>query len=119
MNTTQEPLVTVPGLLPINARVTHFDGGLGTHGKGTIIGYNGIQPNRYLAEKPKEAAELAVNAGLGDALVASMYDGVRCPYVVRWDYSQEFFDRHPHLKERHPNGYTDVYEIDSVQELKE
>lgn len=119
MNTLQEPIVTVPGLLPIGTRVTHFDGGEGTHGQGRIIGYNGIKPNAYLKENFKDAVNMAAAAGLLDAVVSSVYDGARCPYLVRWDYRQAFFDRHPHLKERFPKGYEDVYEPDSINELKE
>jgi len=108
-------------LLPLNTRVTHFDGGPGTHGTGTIIDYNGVQPNTYFQEKPKEAIEMAAKAGLVGALITSAYDGVRCPYVVRWDYRQEFFDRFPHLKneERHKDGYVDVYEPDSIRVVEE
>lgn len=106
-------------LLPIHTRVTHFDGAPGTHGKGTIIGYNGVQPSRYFEERPKEAIELAGAVGMLDALVNSVYSGDRHPYVVRWDYRQEFFDRHPHLKEKHPHGYTDVYDPDCIKAIPE
>ena len=95
-------------LLPINTRVTHFNGDASTHGKGTIVGYNGIEPNAYLNEKPTEAIQLAGEAGLMNALVGSFYDKNRCPYVVHWDPS-----------ERYPEGYKDVYEPTSIREIKE
>jgi hypothetical protein len=97
MNTNQT-------LLPIGTRVTHFDGGPNTHGKGTIVKYNGVKPNEYMNEKPIEAMALAAKAGLGAALLSSLYDGTRCPYVVHYDPS-----------ERYPEGYKDVYEPDSIQ----
>jgi hypothetical protein len=87
-------------LLPLKTRVSHFDGGPSNHGFGTIIDYNGIRPNTYAKENLKEAAEMAGEVGLLGGLINGMYDGVRCPYVVQWD-----------------NGYTDVYEPSSVQEL--
>jgi hypothetical protein len=87
-------------LLPINTRVTHFGGGDGTHGVGTIVAYNTREPNRYLQEKPHEAIRLADEAGLLSALVSSTYDGQRYPYVVRWD-----------------NGYSDVYAPTDLQQV--
>lgn len=94
-------------LLPIGQRVTHFDGGKDTHGKGTIVAYNGIEPNNYLNEKPKDAIELAGQAGLLSGLIGSFYDKTRCPYVVHWDPS-----------ERYPNGYKDVYEPESINAIE-
>lgn len=94
-------------LLPINTRVTHFDGGPDTHGKGTIIGYNGVQSNTYLKENFKEGVEMAAEAGLLGAVIASMYSSDRCPYVVKFD-----------PREKYPEGYQDVYEASSINELK-
>jgi len=53
-------------LLPLNTRVKHFDGGPNTHGMGTIVAYNGINPSTYLETNLKDAAELASKAGLLD-----------------------------------------------------
>jgi len=97
MNTNNE-------LLPIGTRVTHFDGGPNTHGKGVIVAYNGAQPNSYLEEKPAEAIELASKAGLLGGLVSGFYSSARCPYVVHYDPS-----------EKYPQGYKDVYEPDSIR----
>lgn len=89
-------------MLKIGTRVSHFDGGPNTHGLGTIVGYNGVSPNKYAEDKPEEALELAIPFGLVGTLIESMfYSGERCPYVVQWD-----------------NGYKDVYEKESVQEVK-
>lgn len=110
-------MTTQAQLLPINTRVTHFDGGPSTHGKGTIVAYNGIKPNNYLKENFKEGVEMAAEAGLLGGVVNSLYDSVRCPYVVQWDYRQEFFNEFPHLKDRYPDGYRDVYETSSVNEI--
>lgn len=104
-------------ILPLFTRVTHFDGGPGSHGKGTIVAYNGVQPIPYFEERPVEAAEMANRAGLISVLAVSAYNAVRCPYVVQWDYRQDFFDQFPHLKEQYPDGYRDVYEPDSIREI--
>lgn len=87
-------------LLPVGARITHFNGGIGTHGLGKIIDYNGQIGNIYADEKFKDAAETAVAAGLGNAFVNSLYDGVRYPYVIQFD-----------------NGYKDYYDRDSIREF--
>lgn len=100
-----------PDLLPIGTRVTHFDGDPRyTHGKGTIVAYNGIEPNRYLQTNFKDAVEMAGEVGMLDALVSSAYDKYRCPYVVR-------FDINPRKADKYPRGYKDVYEHDSVHPL--
>ena len=85
-------------MLSLGTRVTHFGGGEGTHGVGTIVAYNTQEPNLYLQEKPQEASRLADEAGLLSALVSSVYDGRRYPYVVRWD-----------------SGYQDVYAPNDLQ----
>ena len=87
-------------MLAINTRVSHFGGGDGTHGVGTIVAYNTREPNLYFQEKPQEAVRLADEAGLLSALVSSTYDGQRYPYVVRWD-----------------NGYQDVYAPTDLQQV--
>lgn len=100
-------------LLPIGQRVTHFDGGPSTHGKGTIIAYNGVKPDSYAAKHPVEAANMVANcfsdtaiknAMLG-ALTHSFYDNVRCPYVVQWDPRNDDSD----IGKKYPKGYKDVY----------
>jgi hypothetical protein len=106
-------------LLPIGTRVTHFHGG--GHGKGTILAYNGISANNYIKTNFEEAVEMAANAGLMDALVNSMYDGVRCPYVVQFDPRQPHEDENKfdiELRTKYPRGYKDVYEFDSVFPLE-
>jgi hypothetical protein len=95
-------------LLPIGTRVTHFGGGIDTHGTGTIIAYNGVEPSQYLENNFKEAVTMAAEAGLLGAIPSMIYDKVRCPYVVH-------FDIHPHKKDRYPRGYKDVYETDRVR----
>lgn len=78
-------------------RVVHFTHAKHGHGLGTIVAYNGVPKQMYIEEKFSAATEMAAQAGLLDAVVNSMYDGVRCPYVVQWD-----------------NGYKDVYEHSSL-----
>lgn len=97
--------------LPIGTRVTHFGGGPNTHGFGTIVAYNGIEPSSYLQTNFKDAVELAGEAGLLSGLVNSFYDHTRCPYVVRWDVN-------PARSDKYPRGYKDVYELDSVFPLE-
>lgn len=108
-------------LLPINQRVTHFDGGPNTHGKGTIVAYNGVKADSYGQSNLRSAAEIigqaddSVKAALFDGLVNSFYDGTRCPYVVQWDPRPEGTDWH----KKYPNGYKDVYEPDSIRPINE
>jgi hypothetical protein len=107
-------------LLKIGQRVTHFDGGPSTHGKGTIVDYNGIKPNEYVEANPRQAVE-AVNTiedsllkgALLDTVVNSFYHGGRCPYVVHWDPRKDDSD----IGKKYPNGYRDVYEPDSIREI--
>ena len=100
-----------PQLLPIGTRVTHFDGNPEyTHGKGTIVAYNGIEPNSYLQSNFKDAVEIAAGAGLLEALLTSVYDKNRCPYVVH-------FDLNPRKLDKYPKGYRDVYEHEGVRSL--
>lgn len=94
-------------LLPISTRVTHFDGGPCTHGKGTIIGYNnvaGSNPFKFISEV--EHASKKVQDVFVQGSVAGAYDSTRCPYIVKWDASEKF-----------PEGYTDVYEPSSINVL--
>ena len=109
--------MTAKELLPIGTRVTHFDGGPTTHGKGTIIAYNGVAPSPYLKSNFKEAVELAGDAGLLGGVVAGMYDGTRCPYVVHFDVARGDTDHDREMREKYPRGYRDVYERDSVKPL--
>jgi hypothetical protein len=115
--------MTESTLLPIGQRVTHFQGGPGTHGKGTIVAYNGVKPDSYAAKKPAEAAQMvadcftdpAIKAAMLGGLVNSFYDGVRCPYVVQWDPRKDDSD----IAKKYPNGYRDVYEPDCVTPIEE
>lgn len=107
------------GLYPIGFRVTHWDGGPQTHGTGTIIAYNGVSPLEYLRTNFKDAVEMAGEAGLIDGLVSSMYDRVRCPYVVRWDVRKGDTEFDNEKREKYPRGYKDVYEHDSIRPLHE
>jgi hypothetical protein len=109
--TTQEQRI----LLPIGSRVTHWDGGDSTHGKGTIIGYNGIEPMDYLRTNFKEAVEMAAGAGLIGGLVNAMYDKNRCPYIVQFDIRQGDDEKSVEMRTKYPRGYRDVYELDSVR----
>jgi len=100
-------------LFGIGQRVTHFDGGPGTHGKGTIVAYNGVKPDSYAAKNPAKAAELVAGCftdpklkeAMAGALVNSFYDGDRYPYVVQWDPRVDDSD----IARKYPNGYKDVY----------
>ena len=99
-------------LLPIGQRVTHFEGGPGTHGKGTIVGYNGIEPNGYAQTNLKEATQIAgsvedtaLKASLLGGIVNSFYDKTRCPYIVQWDPRNDDSE----IARKYPNGYKDVY----------
>lgn len=99
-------------LLPIGTRVTHWNGARGTHGKGTIIAYNGIKPNNYLNTNFKDAVELAGKAGLLNALLSSSYDGVRWPYIVQFDPRETYegeSELSAQLRTKYPRGYKDVY----------
>jgi len=83
-------------MLKEGARVYHTG-----HGLGTIVALNTRQPNTYIAENlASELMTLAVQAGLGDAIVSSFYDGARYPYVIQFD-----------------SGYKDVYALDDVTEI--
>lgn len=106
---TQHPL------LPVGQRVTHFDGGPHTHGKGRIVAYNGQRESAYLKEKPAEAIAIAGQAGLLNALVGGFYSSDRCPYVVQWDPRKDDSD----IAKKYPNGYKDVYERESVNAVEE
>jgi hypothetical protein len=108
-------------LLQIGQRVTHFDGNpKSTHGKGTIVAYNGIEPDNYAQTNPKDAADAvgsiqdpALKAQMMGAVVNSFYDGKRCPYVVHWDPRNDDSE----IGKKYPNGYRDVYEPDSVRAI--
>lgn len=94
-------------LLPIGSRVTHFDGGEFTHGKGTIIGYNGVSDStkalEVIASGELDSQPDAVQQLVVKGAICGAYSGSRCPYVVHFDPS-----------EKYPDGYKDVYEVDSV-----
>lgn len=109
--TQEKPAQEKPaaGLLAIGSRVTHFDGSPSTWGKGTIIAYNGRKPMAYLKTNFKDAVEMAGGAGLLDGLINSMYDGQRCPYVVRWDVRVGNSDHDNEMRIKYPRGYVDVY----------
>ena len=81
----------------IGTTVYHFGGGSGTHGKGTIIGYNTNKPIAGMSVNFNEKVEAAAKAGLLGALVSSFYSFENCPYIVKFD-----------------SGYTDVYEETSL-----
>ena len=106
--------------LPIGQRVTHFDGGPGTHGKGTIVAYNGVKADSYGLANLKNAAELidtadaSAKSALFNGLVSSLYDGTRCPYVVQWDPQPEGTE----MRKKYPDGYRDVYG-DEARPIKE
>jgi hypothetical protein len=103
-------------LLPIGTRVSHFGGIESGHGYGTIVTYNGTQPNQYAEEKFNEAVEMAGQAGMLHGVVNALYNGVRCPYVVKWDKNPKFFAEHPELREQFPDEcYQDVYEPASLE----
>jgi hypothetical protein len=108
-------------LLPIGQRVTHFSGGEGTHGKGTIVGYNGVEPKNYGQSNPGKAAEMIgqvddpqAKAALASGLVNSMYDKARYPYIVQWDPRTDDSE----IARKYSNGYRDVYG-DECRPIKE
>lgn len=113
--------MTEKKLLPIGQRVTHFEGGQGTHGKGTIVAYNGVQPDNYAAKNPAKAAEIVAGCSsdpklketMAGALVNSFYNSDRYPYVVQWDSRTDDSD----IARKYPNGYKDVYG-DELQPIK-
>lgn len=89
-------------LLPIGTRVKHSG-----HGPGTIQAYNNTPPNNYAAEHLcSPHVGMAVTAGLGAAIVSSLYDGGRFPYVIQFDPTEQY-----------PDGYKDVYALDDVEAL--
>jgi hypothetical protein len=80
-------------MLKVGTRVNHTG-----HGDGVIVSHNTRQPNSYAAENlGSEVVAMAVGMGLADAIVSSMYDGARYPYVIQFD-----------------SGYKDVYSLDDV-----
>lgn len=83
--------------LPIGTRVHHTG-----HGDGVIVEYNGQKSNEYAMKNPGcDIVCAAWEAGLGQAIVAGYYGGDRFPYVIQFD-----------------SGYTDVYALDDVTEIK-
>lgn len=94
-------------LLPIGTRVTHWHGGADTHGKGTIVAYNFVEPSEYLKTNFKDAVEIASKGQVVDGLIRSFYDKDRYPYLVHFDPSAAY-----------PKGYRDVYGPDSIQPLE-
>lgn len=111
----------VKTLLPIGTRVTHWDGKRGTHGKGTIIAYNGVSPDNYLRTNFKDAVEIAAKAGLLGGLVTASYDGGRYPYVVQFDPRQILegeTEQEKTMREKYPRGYKDVYGVDDTLRIE-
>lgn len=111
----------MPELLKIGQRVTHFSGGPDTHGKGTIVAYNGTEPNNYTQSNPKAAADAigsiqdpSLKAAMMGAAVNSFYDKTRCPYIVRWDPRNDASE----IGLKYPEGYKDVYG-DECRPIKE
>ena len=109
-------------LLPIGQRVTHFGGGAGTHGKGTIVAYNGVKADEYAKNNLRDAVQIVDTAApsplkeqLFGAMVDSFYDGTRCPYVVQWDPRMDGSE----IAWKYPKGYKDVYEPDSINAIEE
>lgn len=105
-------------LLPLGARVTHWDGKRGsTHGKGTIIAYNGVSPSSYLRDNFTEAVNMAAGAGLLGGLVTAMYDGQRYPYIVQFDPREAYegeSDMSKELRLKYPRGYKDCYGVEDT-----
>ena len=105
-------------LLPIGTRVTHFDGKReSTHGKGTILAYNGVSPSSYIRENFKEAVNMAAGAGLLGGLVSAMYDGQRYPYIVQFDPREPYVGESKHSEElrlKYPRGYKDFYGVEDT-----
>jgi hypothetical protein len=101
-------------LLPIGQRVTHFNGGPDTHGKGTIVGYNGVKANAYAQTNLKDTSELVagVESPVREILVGGIangfYDGKRYPYIVQFDPREEY-----------PNGYKDVYGPNAIRPIED
>lgn len=99
-------------LIPLGTRILHWNGC--GHGFGTIIAYNGIPENSYLRQNFGEAVNLVAKAGIDlmGALVNSMYDGGRYPYVVHFDPRTEKDDETEHcasIRTKYPRGYCDTY----------
>jgi hypothetical protein len=113
--------VTQAQLLPIGQRVTHFDGGPDTHGKGTIVAYNGVKADEYAKTHLKDATAMVgataspLKEQLFSAMVDSFYDGTRCPYVVQWDPRTDDSE----IAKKYPQGYKDVYEPGSINAIDE
>jgi hypothetical protein len=102
-------------LLPIGTRVTHWDGGPNTWGKGTIIAYNQVEPSSYLKTNFVDAINMANEAGMLGGILGMMYDRTRCPYVVQWDIRVGDTELDEEKRKKYPRGYRDVYEHDSVR----
>lgn len=86
---------------------------LGCHGAGTIVGLNGARRSSatdyLLSERGQDAlAEVAKVPILMAGLMASMNDGERWPYIVRFDsgvqysYTDEEWDLKPYPESRTP-----------------
>lgn len=115
-------------LLPIGQRVTHFDGGPSTHGKGTIVGYNQRLTMEYVSSNLGDAVaavgavESPTREQMLSAIAGSFYDSTRCPYLVQWDPYVPREDDSAIKREiglAYPQGYRDVYEPDSIQAINE
>ena len=66
--------------IPVGTVVMHQGYGLGT-----VIGHNGVKPNKYFNEKPLDAMEIANQAGLISGIFASMYSGDVYPNIVLFE----------------------------------
>lgn len=98
-------------LLPIGTRVTHYDGGPNTHGEGTIIAYNGVEPSSYLKSNFNDAVEIAGATGLLSGIIGMGYSKDIFPYVVRWDVRTS----DTKWATEYPKGYKDVYGPESIR----
>ena len=83
-------------MLPIGTKVFHQG-----HGLGEVVAHNQITENNYFKEKPKEAAELANEAGLLSGILVSFYSGDIYPNVIQFD-----------------SGYKDVYADKEIEVIK-
>ena len=111
-----------PTTIAVGTRVSHFGGGPGSHGIGTIIKVRQspaaapLDVNKALTFARECDGDVAVASLVAEATMVSAYGAVRCPYLVRWDPNPAFFARTPRLLERFPNQqYEDVYEPECLQ----
>lgn len=69
-------------LLSLGTRVTHRG-----HGAGTIVSYNGVEPNSYILSRRGLQALQGISSHpvLAAGVMAGVYNGERYPYVVQFD----------------------------------